>query len=50
VPGVKAMIAHLEGDSAHARTLPPLAPLDAGQIERLLARYNGLRQPAGAEF
>ncbi|HEY1562433.1 MAG TPA: dihydrodipicolinate synthase family protein [Caulobacteraceae bacterium] len=49
VPGVKAMIAHLEGDSAHARTLPPLAPLDAGQLATLLARYDALREETAAE-
>ena len=42
VPGVKAMIAHLEGDDAQARTLPPLAALEAGQLATLLARYAAL--------
>ena len=50
VPGVKAMIARLENDSAHARTLPPLAPLDSGQLTMLLARYNGLREEALGEL
>jgi len=42
VPGIKAMIARLENDSAHARTLPPLAPLDAAQLNVLLSRYAAL--------
>ncbi|MHB8529494.1 MAG: dihydrodipicolinate synthase family protein [Caulobacteraceae bacterium] len=47
VPGIKAMIARLENDSAHARTLPPLAPLDPAQLDTLLARYAALGgQPA----
>ncbi len=47
VPGIKAMIARLENDSGHARTLPPLAPLDSAQLETLLDRYAALgRQPA----
>ena len=50
VPGVKAMVAHLEGDSAHARTLPPLAPLDSGQLGTLHARYNRLGEPAAAGY
>jgi 4-hydroxy-tetrahydrodipicolinate synthase len=50
VPGVKAMIARLENDSAHARTLPPLAPMEPSQVATLLARYSGLRDTAGAEL
>ena len=42
VPGIKAMIARLENDSAHVRTLPPLAPLDAAQFELLLSRYAAI--------
>lgn len=42
VPGIKAIIARLENDSAHARTLPPLAPLDAAQLDQLLSRYVAL--------
>jgi 4-hydroxy-tetrahydrodipicolinate synthase len=44
VPGVKAMIARLENDRAHARTLPPLAPLEAGQLDVLFTRYDALRE------
>ncbi len=50
VPGVKAMISRLENDSAHARTLPPLAPLDSGQLDTLLARYAALREQAMPEL
>ena len=42
VPGVKAMVARLEGDSAHARTLPPFAPLDNAQLDLLIARHAAL--------
>jgi 4-hydroxy-tetrahydrodipicolinate synthase len=50
VPSVKAMIARLENDSAHARTLPPLAPLDPSQLDLLLFRYAALGQPAASEI
>jgi 4-hydroxy-tetrahydrodipicolinate synthase len=46
VPGIKAMIARLENDAAHARTLPPLAGLDAAQLDLLLNRYAALGEPA----
>lgn len=47
VPAIKAMIARLENDSGHARTLPPLAPLESAQLQTLLDRYAALeRQPA----
>ena len=49
VPGIKAMIAHLENDSAHARTLPPLAPLESAQLNTLLSRYAALDPQAAAE-
>ena len=42
VPGVKALIAHLAGDQAHARTLPPLAPLELAQLKTLIARYDAV--------
>ncbi|MDB5443756.1 MAG: 4-hydroxy-tetrahydrodipicolinate synthase [Phenylobacterium sp.] len=48
VPGVKAVIAHLENDSGHARTLPPLAPLDPTQLETLLGRHAALEGRAAA--
>lgn len=50
VPGIKAMIARLENDSAHARALPPLAPLESGQLATLLARYNRLHEAPVAEL
>jgi 4-hydroxy-tetrahydrodipicolinate synthase len=42
VPGIKAMIARLENDGGHARTLPPLAPLEPTQLNLLLSRYAAL--------
>ena len=42
VPGIKAMIARLENDGAHARTLPPLAPLEPAELNVLLSRYAAL--------
>ncbi|MDB5496980.1 MAG: 4-hydroxy-tetrahydrodipicolinate synthase [Phenylobacterium sp.] len=49
VPGIKAMIARLENDRGHAPTLPPLAPLDAAQLETLLDRYAALGRQAASE-
>lgn len=48
VPGVKAAIAHQENDSGHARTLPPLAPLDPTQLATLLSRHAALEGRAAA--
>ncbi|MDB5482622.1 MAG: 4-hydroxy-tetrahydrodipicolinate synthase [Caulobacteraceae bacterium] len=48
VPGIKAMIARLENDAAHARTLPPLAPLEAEQLDLLLSRYAAPNGREGA--
>jgi 4-hydroxy-tetrahydrodipicolinate synthase len=47
VPGIKTMIARLENDGAHARTLPPLTGLDAAQLDLLLNRHAALGEPAG---
>ena len=42
VPGIKAMVARLEGDIGHARTLPPLAPLEPAQLDLLFNRHAAL--------
>ncbi len=42
VPGVKAMIAHVSSDPAHASPLPPLASLTDAQTTELLSRYAAL--------
>jgi len=49
VPGVKAMVSRLENDSAHARTLPPLASLESAQLDKLLGRYAALGGQASPE-
>jgi len=48
-PGIKAMIARLENDGAHARTLPPLALLDGAQLDLLLSRYAALARESVME-
>lgn len=50
VPGIKAIISRVESDGEHARTLPPLAPLDSAQLDRLLGRYAALGGQAAAEL
>jgi 4-hydroxy-tetrahydrodipicolinate synthase len=45
VAGVKALLAHIHGDSALARVLPPLAPFAA--TADIVPKYEGLRRKAG---
>ncbi len=50
VPGIKAMISRLESDGGHARTLPPLSPLESAQLDTLLGRYMALGGRAAVEL
>jgi 4-hydroxy-tetrahydrodipicolinate synthase len=43
VPGIKALIAHTQGDPGWARTMPPLAPFSAADCQFVLAGHDGLR-------
>jgi 4-hydroxy-tetrahydrodipicolinate synthase len=45
VPAVKSMVAYLEGDEAHARVLPPFAPLSEADRSLLIQRYQALEDP-----
>lgn len=39
VPAIKALVARLTGDPAHARTLPPFTPLSAETLHALVERH-----------
>jgi 4-hydroxy-tetrahydrodipicolinate synthase len=43
VPGVKALLAHIHGDPALARTKPPLAMFPAADRAAVIAGYEGVR-------
>jgi 4-hydroxy-tetrahydrodipicolinate synthase len=43
VAGVKALVAHIHGDPAWARVMPPLAPFSAAERASVLAGYDALR-------
>lgn len=41
-PGVKALVAHVRGDEAFARTAPPLRPLEASAAARLVEALRSI--------
>jgi 4-hydroxy-tetrahydrodipicolinate synthase len=43
VPGVKALLAHIHGDAALARVMPPLAAFSAGDTATVTAGYDQAR-------
>ena len=43
VPGVKALLAHIHGDAAWARVMPPLAPFSAQDSASVIAGYDSVR-------
>jgi len=43
VSGVKATLAHIHGDAAWARTMPPLAPYSAADRASAIAGYDAVR-------
>lgn len=43
VSGVKALLAHIHGDAAWARTLPPLVPFSAADRALAIAGYGAVR-------
>jgi 4-hydroxy-tetrahydrodipicolinate synthase len=43
VSGVKALLAHIHGDTALARVKPPLAPLSAADRAAVIAGYDAVR-------
>src|SRR5215472_3351486 len=43
VPGVKALLAHIHGDAALARVMPPLAPFSAADTAGVTAGYGQAR-------
>jgi 4-hydroxy-tetrahydrodipicolinate synthase len=43
VSGVKALLAHIHGDVAWARMMPPLAPFPAADRAQAVAGYDRLR-------
>jgi 4-hydroxy-tetrahydrodipicolinate synthase len=43
VPGVKALLAHIHGDAALARVLPPLAPFSPADTAAVVAGYDQAR-------
>jgi 4-hydroxy-tetrahydrodipicolinate synthase len=43
VPGVKALLAHIHGDAAWARVMPPLAPFPAADRVAVVAGYDHVR-------
>lgn len=46
VPGIKALLAHIHGDTGLAETMPPLAAFPADALRAVVAQYDGLRQKA----
>ena len=47
VPWVKAVVAHLHGDAAYARTLPPFVEAPEGDLPAFLAAYDRLATGQG---
>jgi 4-hydroxy-tetrahydrodipicolinate synthase len=43
VSGVKALLAHIHGDTAWARVMPPLTTFSAGDRALAVAGYDGAR-------
>jgi len=43
VPGVKALLAHIHGDAALARVMPPLAPFSAADTAVVTGGYDQAR-------
>lgn len=43
VPGIKALLAHIHGDAAWSRVLPPLAPFAAADSAAVIAGYDAVR-------
>jgi len=43
VPGVKALLAHIHGDAALARVMPPLAAFSPGDTAAVIAGYDQVR-------
>jgi 4-hydroxy-tetrahydrodipicolinate synthase len=43
VAGVKALLAHIQGDSGWARVMPPLVPFSAADRALAVAGYDGVR-------
>jgi 4-hydroxy-tetrahydrodipicolinate synthase len=43
VPGVKALLAHIHGDPALARVMPPLAPFSAADRASVVAGHDSVR-------
>jgi 4-hydroxy-tetrahydrodipicolinate synthase len=43
VPGVKALLAHIHGDAALARVMPPLAPFSAADTAAVVAGHDQVR-------
>jgi 4-hydroxy-tetrahydrodipicolinate synthase len=43
VPGIKALLAHIHGDLAWGRTMPPLVAYPAGDRALAVAGYDGVR-------
>jgi 4-hydroxy-tetrahydrodipicolinate synthase len=43
VPGVKAVLAHIHGDPAWARVMPPLAPASSAEATAFAVRYDAVR-------
>src|SRR5436190_2983251 len=48
VPGVKALLAHIHGETAWARVKPPLAPFAAGDRASVIAGHDALRASEAA--
>lgn len=48
IPGIKSVIAHVEGDDGFARTLPPLVAWPADARAELIAGYESLRGAVAA--
>jgi 4-hydroxy-tetrahydrodipicolinate synthase len=44
VPGVKAVLAHIHGDPAWARVMPPLEPFAPAEAAAAAARYDAVRE------
>ena len=48
VPGIKAVLAHIHGDDAWARTQPPLSPTSAAEAASIAANYDAVRSKHAA--
>jgi 4-hydroxy-tetrahydrodipicolinate synthase len=43
VPGVKSVLAHIHGEPAWARVMPPLEPASSAEAAEAVAGYDGVR-------